>query len=87
MKKLSGVRIVAGKSARGRRFAITVVKTMSSELRPGETLDMNTRVDGGPTVYRDSVCPDCFAIDRHGGELSREEIGRLAEVAGLEVNY
>jgi hypothetical protein len=54
-------------------------------LTPGETLNLDTRVSGGPTVTRDELVDDAYAIDDHGGELSRGEIKQLAEAAGLEV--
>ena len=60
---------------------------MNGELRPGEKLDMNTRVDGGPTGYRDSMSPGCCAIYRHACEIAGGDTGRLVEVAGLEVTY
>lgn len=55
-------------------------------LQPGETLDTATRCGGGVEIYRDEMCTDGFAIDKHGGELSRDEIRRLAEAAGFEVS-
>lgn len=56
-----------------------------TRLQQGETIDLGTRVDGGMTVTRDELTDDTFQIDDHGGELSRAEIGRLAELAGFEV--
>jgi len=56
-----------------------------TSLVMGESLDLWTRVDGGPTITRDRNVEDTYAIADHGGELSREEIRRLAELAGLEV--
>lgn len=54
-------------------------------LEPGETVDLGTRCGGGLTVHRDEQVDDEFQIDGHGGVLSRGEIERLAELAGLEV--
>jgi hypothetical protein len=54
-------------------------------LEPGETLELGTRVEGGPIISRDENCEDGFAIEGHGGELYRDEIRRLAESAGFEV--
>jgi len=54
-------------------------------LKPGEEIDLKTRCNGGPTIYRDENCDDGFAIDKHGGELYKDEIKRLAELAGFVV--
>lgn len=54
-------------------------------LDAGEALDLGTRVGGGPVVKRDERCQDTFAIQGDHGELSRDEIRRLAEVAGFDV--
>jgi hypothetical protein len=54
-------------------------------ISPGESIDLDTRVDGGPTIHRDENCTDGYAIDNHGGELYEDEIKRLAEAAGFEV--
>ncbi|WP_049979347.1 hypothetical protein [Halolamina rubra] len=55
-------------------------------LGAGESVDMETRVDGGPTITRDTLVDDAYAVSGAGGELSRDEIRRLAELAGLEVD-
>jgi len=60
----------------------TLVMVMS-ELRQGETIDIGTRCGEGLTVHRDETVEDAFAIENHGGELGREEIRRLAELAGV----
>jgi len=57
-----------------------------SELQAGETHDLSTRCGGGVEIRRDEMCPDGFAIDKHGGELYRDEIKRLAELAGFDVS-
>lgn len=56
-----------------------------AELEQGEKIDLNTRVTGGPTIHRDRNVEDAYVVNEHGGELSRDEIKRLAELAGLEV--
>lgn len=56
-----------------------------SELRPGESIDLGTRCNDGPTIQRDEHCTDGFAIDNHGGELYQDEIKRIAEIAGFGV--
>jgi len=58
---------------------------MTDALDNGEQSDLDTRVDGGPTIRRDSRVDDAFQVGQHGGELSRDEIVALAEAAGLEV--
>lgn len=55
-------------------------------LAPGESIDLGTRVDGGPVIRRDESVDDAYALDGTGGELYRDEIQRLAEAAGLEVS-
>jgi len=55
------------------------------ELEQGETARLDTRTDGGPRVYRDLLDADAFEVERTGGNLYRDEIKRLAELAGLEV--
>lgn len=55
-------------------------------LQPGETVDLGTRSGGGVEIHRDENCTDGYAIDSHGGELYRDEIKRLAELAGFEVS-
>ena len=56
-----------------------------SGIEPGEALDLDTRVSGGPTIYRDENCTDGYAISKHGGELYKDEIKQLAKAAGFEV--
>lgn len=54
-------------------------------VEPGKSLELDTRVDGGPTISRDENCTDGYAISNHGGELYKDEIKQLAEAAGFEV--
>lgn len=55
------------------------------ELQQGESVSLGTRVDGGPHFQRDENVEDTVIISGHGGELSRDEIKRLAECVGLDV--
>ncbi|ERJ07457.1 hypothetical protein HLRTI_000499 [Halorhabdus tiamatea SARL4B] len=55
-------------------------------LKQGETVDLGTRTGEGLTIQRDESVEDAYQIDNHGGELSRDEIKRLAELAGFEVS-
>jgi len=54
-------------------------------LEQGESVNLQTRVGGGPVFTRDSYVADAVQISGHGGELSRGEIKALAEAVGLEV--
>lgn len=54
-------------------------------LARGESADLDTRVDGGPVVTRDSNADDVLTLDRAYESLDEDEIRRLAECAGLVV--
>ena len=58
---------------------------MNNGLRPGESIHLGTCCGGGPTIKRSTDDEDVFTVAEHGGELSRDEIKRLAELAGFEV--
>jgi hypothetical protein len=55
-------------------------------LEPGESLDLDTRVDGGPVATRDESADDVLVLDRPYESLDEGEIRRLAEAVGLEVS-
>lgn len=56
---------------------------MTGELQPGESIDLETVSGGGPVVTRDSLEPDEFAIEGNRGVLTRREIERIAQLAGV----
>jgi len=58
---------------------------MVEKLEQGKYHDMNTRVNGGPTVRRDVMVKEAYRIEKHRGELYRDEIRELAELAGFTV--
>lgn len=63
-----------------------VKKTRERELAAGESIDLDTRVGGGPIIRRDTLVDDAFAVSGTGNLLSRSEIKQLAELAGFDVS-
>jgi len=59
---------------------------MMCPLAPGQYEDLDTRNTGGPIVRRDVYVEDAYQVNGHGGELYRDEIKKLAELAGFEVS-
>ena len=55
-------------------------------LEPGQSLDLDTRVDGGPVITRDPNVEDALTLEEPYSELGRDEIRRMAEAIGLEVD-
>ena len=58
---------------------------MTDTLEPGESVDLDFCVDGGPVFERDELTPDTFRVSEHGDKLLRGEVRRLAEAAGFDV--
>lgn len=54
-------------------------------LDPDESVNLDSRVDGGPVVTRDANATDVLTFDEAYESLDKDEIKALAEAAGLEV--
>ena len=55
-------------------------------LDPDESVDLDSRVDGGPVVTRDQHSTDVLTFDAKYASLDKNEIRQLAEAVGLEVS-
>jgi hypothetical protein len=55
-------------------------------LDPDESINLDSRVDGGPVVTRDQHATDVLTFDEAYASLDKDEIRQLAEAAGLEVS-
>lgn len=56
------------------------------QLESGESVDLGTRVGGGPTIRRDRYVSDAYEVNGARDVLGRDEIKQLAELAGFEVS-
>jgi len=55
-------------------------------LDPDESINLDSRVDGGPIATRDQHATDVLTFDEAYESLDKDEIRQLAEAVGLEVS-